>query len=43
MYTGYTILTQSVAVADSLELDSLVLVMDQAGYLLQSTADSVAK
>ena len=30
MDTVYTILTQSVAIADSLELDSLVLVMDQA-------------
>ena len=32
MDTVYTILTQSVAIADSLELDSLVLVMDQAIY-----------
>ena len=32
METVYTILTQSVAIADSLELDSLVLVMDQAIY-----------
>ena len=30
--TVYTILTQRVAIADSLELDSLVLVMDQAIY-----------
>ena len=30
--TVYTILTQSVAIADSLELGSLVLVMDQATY-----------
>ena len=32
MDTVNTILTQSVAIADSLELDSLVLVMDQAIY-----------
>ena len=32
MDTVYTILTQSVAIADSLELDNLVLVMDQAIY-----------
>ena len=32
MDTVYTILTQSVAVADNLELDNLVLVMDQAIY-----------
>ena len=39
--TVYTILYQSVAIADNLELDSFVLVMNQA--LLQSTADSVEK
>ena len=32
MYTVHPILTQSVAIVDSLELDSLVLVMDQAIY-----------
>ena len=32
MDTVYTILTQSVAIADSLELDSLVLVMVRAIY-----------
>ena len=32
MDTVYTILTQSVAIADSLELDGLVIVMDQAIY-----------
>ena len=32
MDTVYTILTQIVAIADSLELDSFVLVMDQAIY-----------
>ena len=32
MDTVYTIITQSVAIADSLKLDSLVLVMDHAIY-----------